>query len=223
MTPGQCSRAVRAAMFAAVCVVLAATGHVLMTDAAVAWWALCSGAAATGTAAWFLAGRERGPLAVTAAAVTVQAALHTAFSLAAGPAAAAPGARGTAVLHAFHTSAHAAHAAGAHHAMAAAGSSGDGGHGGVGFLPSGMQAAHLLAAVLAGLWLAHGEQAAFRLLRALTGWLRAPLRVLLAGLPPLPRRPRLPGRPTRRPAAPRRLLLTDAITSRGPPAGAAVL
>ena len=44
----------------------------------------------------------------------------------------------------------------------------------------GMLAAHLLAALLCGLWLAHGERAAFRILRAVAGWLAAPLRLLLA-------------------------------------------
>ena len=41
----------------------------------------------------------------------------------------------------------------------------------------GMLAAHTLAALLSGLWLAHGERAAFRVLRAVAGWLAAPLRL----------------------------------------------
>jgi len=49
---------------------------------------------------------------------------------------------------------------------------------------------HLLAALLCGLWLAHGERAAFRVLRAAAGRLAAPLRLLLA-LPATPDRPRI--------------------------------
>jgi hypothetical protein len=55
----------RAAVFAAVCVLLAALGHVLMSGSRVPWWALTAGAAATGVVGWCLAGRERGlPLIV---------------------------------------------------------------------------------------------------------------------------------------------------------------
>ncbi|MFB7154710.1 hypothetical protein [Streptomyces virginiae] len=76
-------------MFAALCVLLAATGHMLMSGTAVPWWALPVGFGAASATAWSLAGRERGILPVTGAAVVVQAVLHSAFSLAqslAGPA-----------------------------------------------------------------------------------------------------------------------------------------
>ncbi|MGW7334082.1 hypothetical protein ACWGIU_36875, partial [Streptomyces sp. NPDC054840] len=78
-------------MFAALCVLLAATGHLLMSGAAVPWWALCVAFPGTAVTAWALAGRERGLLAVTTAAVAVQTVLHAGFSLSqslAGPAAA---------------------------------------------------------------------------------------------------------------------------------------
>jgi hypothetical protein len=87
---------------------------------------------------------------------------------------------------------------------------------------SGMLAAHLLAALLCGLWLAYGERAAFRILRAVAGRLVTPLRLLLA-LPVTPDRPRPAGRRPRSDRAPRLLLLVHAITSRGPPAGTAVV
>jgi len=86
----------------------------------------------------------------------------------------------------------------------------------------GMLAAHLLAALLCGLWLAYGERAAFRVLRAVAGRLAAPLRLLHAPPAP-PHRPRV--RVPRRSSpdrSPRRLLLVHAITSRGPPLGTAV-
>jgi len=84
----------------------------------------------------------------------------------------------------------------------------------------GMLAAHVLAALLSGLWLAHGEQAAFRVLRAVSGWLAAPLRLPAALPAPLPNGPR--PRPTReRAERVPRLALTHTIISRGPPAGTA--
>jgi len=81
MTAGRCSRTVRAAVFAAVCVLLAALGHALMSGTHVPsghWppgWR-------DGAAGWCLAGRERGlPLVVTVV-VAAQTVLHSAFSLA---------------------------------------------------------------------------------------------------------------------------------------------
>jgi len=76
---------------------------------------------------------------------------------------------------------------------------------------SGMLAAHLLAALLNGLW----PVRCVRVPRAVAGRLAVPLRLLLA-LPALPRRPRSD-------RAPRLLLLVHAITSRGPPLGIAVV
>ncbi|GGV56014.1 hypothetical protein GCM10010277_56810 [Streptomyces longisporoflavus] len=96
-----------------------------------------------------------------------------------------------------------------------------GGHDMSGMSPTGMLAAHLLAALLCGLWLAHGERAAFRVARAFAGWLVAPLRVPLA-LPAPAHRPRVRPRLHRSAGRPRQLLLVHVITSRGPPAGTAV-
>ena len=47
MTSGWCGRAMRAAVFAAVCVLLAALGHELMSGGQVPAWALAAGTAAT--------------------------------------------------------------------------------------------------------------------------------------------------------------------------------
>ncbi|MCY0950055.1 hypothetical protein [Streptomyces sp. H27-S2] len=268
MTPGHCSRAVRAAMFAALCVLLAATGHLLMSGAAVPWWAVSAAFAGTVATAWALAGRERGPAAVTAAAVAVQALLHALFSLAqsvvhpslssgtsfarqwaeyltCGGGAAVdltpdealrvvteaglgrhvslppPGTVLTAVPESGTPVGHALHEAAGHASTAAADALPAGAHAMGGMSPAGMLAAHLLAAVLCGLWLAYGEQAAFRVLRALAGWLRAPL-LLLFGRAATPHRPRVLVRRPRQGRAPRRLFLVHAITSRGPPTGTAV-
>lgn len=193
MTAGWGARTARAAMFAAVCVVLAALGHVLMSGHDVPSWTLAAGLAATGAAGWCLAGRERGLPLVVAVVVAAQTALHQAFSLA-HPTTPPP-------------------MGGAHHH---GGSTGDDSP------SSGMLAAHLLAALLCGLWLAYGERAVFRLLRVLAQRLAAPLRLLLA-------RPAAPHRPLPYPCrdrddrSPRLLHLVCTLTRRGPPMGTAVL
>ncbi|MFE3554170.1 hypothetical protein ACFXKW_04760 [Streptomyces sp. NPDC059193] len=240
MTPGHCLRAVRAAMFAAVCVLLAAVGHILMSGTGVPWWALSAALAGTGAAAWALAGRERGLLCVTTATVAVQAALHSGFSLVqssvrpahpARPAAAVAAAVPDAGAHAHHAH-HAAHGTAGAASEAAGALMPSGGHDMAGMSltglspadmsQTGMLAAHLLAALLCGLWLAYGEQGAFRVLRAVAGRLRAPLR-LLAGLAPAPLPPRVRVRRERHGRALPQLFLVHAITSRGPPTGTAVL
>ncbi|MFB8079100.1 MULTISPECIES: hypothetical protein [unclassified Streptomyces] len=225
MTPGRCSRGVRAAMFAAVCVLLAATGHILMSGQGVPAWTLSVAFAATVSATWFLAGRERGLLAVTTASVVVQSALHTAFSW--SQTTAVPAA--TASMNDVHAAhAHMAHAAMGHGDMSASAgmlSQAPAGHDMTDVSSSlGMLSAHLLAALLSGLWMAFGEQAAFRLLLATSLRLFRPLRPLLASFAPVVRnRPRF--RPVRAgdERTPRRLLLAHSLISRGPPQALAVL
>ncbi|WP_329214138.1 hypothetical protein OG352_03355 [Streptomyces sp. NBC_01485] len=242
MTAGWGARTVRAAVFAAVCVLLAALGHVLMSGSTVAWWAMGAGFAATSAVGWTLAGRERGLPLVVSVAVVAQGALHSAFSLArSAPSGAGTGSvardmggmsmgsmpmpmpmdamdmgsmvsMGSVGSMGSMDMGHSAHAGHLGHLA----------HGTGGTSSLGMLAAHALAALLSGLWLAYGEQAAFRLLRAVAGWLAAPLRLPLAALPVPPRRPRL--RPTReRSERVPRLTLTHTIISRGPPAGTAVV
>jgi hypothetical protein len=217
MTAGWCARTLRAAVFAAVCVLLAALGHVLMSGAHVPGWTLAAGLAATGCAGWCLAGRERGLPLIVAVVVGAQTALHSAFSLAQP----APAAQDTGVMHmaSMHTSGMDAIDAAP---MDTAPMGTSSGVDALSFwMPFGMYAAHLLAALLTGLWLAYGERAAFRILRAVAGRLVAPLRLLLA-LPATPHRPRLRVCRPRSERGPRALLLVHAITHRGPPPGTAV-
>jgi hypothetical protein len=213
-------------VFAAVCVLLAALGHVLMSGTHVPAWTLAAGVACAGAVGWCLAGRERGlPLVVTVV-VAAQTGLHSVFSWAQS----ASGASGGSGSSGASGGSGADMGAGHVHSMGAM-DMGHMHHGGsmTAAVPSsaevspsvGMLAAHLLAALLCGLWLAYGEKAAFRILRAVAGWLAAPLRLLLALPAPADRtpRPRLDrGRADRVP----RLLLVHAITSRGPPVGPAV-
>ncbi|ARP70928.1 hypothetical protein LK07_15425 [Streptomyces pluripotens] len=221
MTVGWCARTVRAAVFAAVCVLLAALGHTMMSGAEVPWWALAAGIAATGGTAWWLAGRERGPLLVVSVAVTAQTGLHASFSLAQALVVhpAPLGGRSLAQQWLDHLLCRSSSGPGTAQGAPTmfVGPMGPMGHGIGGASSTGMLAAHLLAAVLSGLWLACGERAAFRILRALAGWLVAPLRLLLR-LPVPPHRPRLRVHRAGSGRVPHRLFLAYAITSRGPPA-----
>ncbi|MEU8548985.1 hypothetical protein AB0C81_18715 [Streptomyces roseoverticillatus] len=253
-------------MFAAVCVLLAALGHVLMSGIGVPWWAMSAAFVGTAAGAWFLASRERGPLTVIAATVAVQASLHSGFSLAqsvlhpclpSGTSFARQWAAylmcggGTVSTLSAQDAQKVVNEAGlgslvsqpppgtvladagshAHHAMhgiAGAASEATGtfmppdGHDMAATSSAGMLAAHLLAALLLGLWLAYGEQGAFRFLRVVAGWLWTPLRLLFA-LAPAPLSPRIRLRRVRHSRALPQLFLVHAITSRGPPTGTAVL
>ncbi|MDG9711105.1 hypothetical protein [Streptomyces sp. DH10] len=228
MTAGWCARTVRAAVFAAVCVVLAALGHVMMSGDHVPLATLLAGWVLTSVVGWCLAGRERGLRLVVAVAVTVQTALHSAFSLA--PAAGASGGPAPLRMGSMDMGADGMGSMGHDMGsmdpippapMSMSGHMGHAGHAADGDSSLGMLAAHLLAALLCGLCLGHGERAVFRLLRALGGRLAAPLRLLLA----LPAPPPPPVRVRRWSSdrAPRLLLLVHAITSRGPPVRAAAV
>ncbi|MGW2620855.1 hypothetical protein [Streptomyces sp. NPDC001500] len=252
MTAGWGVRTVRAAVFAAVCVLLAALGHVLMSGSTVPWWTVSAGFAATSAVGWALAGRERGLTTVVSVVVVAQGALHSAFSWslptasAAGPSLSAhgvnrvPGMPGMDGMDGMPMGSMPSDAmdlgsmgsmgslgAGGSMDMGRAGHSMAAGHlghlaHGEGMSSLGMLAAHTSAALLTGLWLAYGERAAFRLLRAVAARLAAPLRLPLAVLPVPARRHGL--RPTRERAEPLpRLTLTHTIISRGPPAATAVV
>jgi len=219
MTAGWCARTLRAAVFAAVCVLLAAIGHIMMSGSSVAWWALAVGATATGGVGWGLADRERGPSLIVPVVLAVQTALHSAFSLA--QSGAQPTASGTAsgTMDAMDMTSM-GHDMGSMD-MGRMGHMGHLGHAAGGTPSFGMLCAHLVAALVCGLWLAQGERAAFRILRAVAGRLVVPLRLLLA-LPAPAVRPRIRVR-RRSQRAPRRHPFVHAITSRGPPVGTAVV
>ncbi|WP_344608916.1 hypothetical protein, partial [Streptomyces glaucus] len=190
MTAGWCARTARAAVFAAVCTVLAALGHVMTSGHHLTAPALLAGWAATGAAGWCLAGRERGLPLVASGVVAAQTALHGVFSLTGhgGAATAAPpsGDTGAAAPHPAAMVRGALTASPDH--LAPLGHAGHAPPAADGSAALGMAAAHLPAALLCGLWLGYGERAVFRALRAVAGLLAAPLRLPLAA-PALPRRP----------------------------------
>lgn len=219
-------RAVRAGVFAVACVLLAVLGHMAMSGTAVPWWAVGVGLAGTGAAAWLLAGRERGRTPIVAVVTVTQAVLHETFSLAQGIA--RPSEAGSPAM----PHDHAIDGMGGMHAdpTGPMGASGAGGTAHTAHDMSdmgdpasvGMFAAHLVAAVLCGLWLAHGERAVFRILRAAASRLVAPLRLLLALPVPVPRTTVRRRRVAVCPALVS-LPLSSSLTFRGPPVGVAVV
>ncbi|MFJ7126926.1 hypothetical protein [Streptomyces sp. NPDC098101] len=227
-------RALRAALFAVVCVALAAVGHSSMSAHRLPATALLGAFAVTAAVAWAAAGRRRGTPAIAGALLTLQGALHVLFSTtgAHGSTTSAPGGsaaahhatHGTHAMHAMHTmhGTHAMHGtavptAGTEGAASAldpavaqavdsATASGPG-----------MVAVHLLAALLCGLWLAHGEAAFFALARAALAYAFTPLRLLRA-LVRVPDAPRGPVRRARRNAhRPHTVVLAHTLSRRGPP------
>ncbi|MET8676422.1 hypothetical protein ABZW18_02160 [Streptomyces sp. NPDC004647] len=202
------SRHLRAAVFAAVCVVLAAAGHVSISGDHIPWQALLAAFGVTGAAAWLAGGRQRGVLPIGTGLLAVQAALHLLFD---------DGQR----------TAHPHTVAGTESASGSGGGSGagtamalhtaDSAHG-----AAAMFTAHLLAGVCCALWLWRGEAAFFRLLRCLGALAFTPLRLLLAAAAPRPELHR-PARlsPRTVPAGrTRSVLLAHVLSRRGPPYGA---
>ncbi|MEU0271201.1 hypothetical protein [Streptomyces sp. NPDC006307] len=77
-------RLLRAAVFAAVCVVLSGVGHALAACAAVPWWTLAVGFAGVFAAVAPFAGRQRSLPVIAASLAGGQLALHTLFGLGQG-------------------------------------------------------------------------------------------------------------------------------------------
>ncbi|MFD7439814.1 hypothetical protein [Streptomyces sp. NPDC059909] len=181
-------RLLRAAVFAAVCVVLSALGHVLARCATVPWWTLLAGFVIVFAVTSPLAGRERAMPVIATALAGGQLALHTLFGLAQRELVVAPtaddalirtaakllcGAGGTSlsaadahriITRAGIDPAGLGHATGTAHAghQHAAGASVEA----AGLLPDvPMLLGHLLAAVVTGWLLRRGEVALFRLAR----------------------------------------------------------
>ncbi|GHI03042.1 hypothetical protein AQI88_02400 [Streptomyces cellostaticus] len=192
MSASPAVRGLRAAVFAAVCVLLAAAGHGLAMGGMPPLWADAAAFWAVFALGWTLGGRERSLPGIGAAMLLTQAALHLAFDAAhptpgraqAMRMASMPPGHTMAVMH-VHATAH-------------------------------VTLAHLLAALVASWWLRRGEAALWSLLRravtllpGLAAWWR--------GTPlPAPAGPAL-----RVPAGqelPCRLLLRHAVSRRGPPA-----
>ncbi|MFI0820847.1 PE-PGRS family protein [Streptomyces sp. NPDC021115] len=237
MDAGQVLRTVRATVFAVVCVLAAALGHLVMSGMPVPTSTLLAALAVAAVGAWCCAGRERGPVAVGLLTVGTQAVLHTAFSfgqtarssdgsmgptgqwakaLLCGPGRtrlsesdAARVVRDAGLSRHLHQGAAPAMAGHGQHDVVMHGNT------------AGMVAAHLLVALLSAWWLCGGERAAFRLARAAAVRLFAPLIVVFAAAVPDAPPSAGPLRETPRRTV-RELLLAHSISLRGPPSGPAV-
>ncbi|MEU8137509.1 hypothetical protein [Streptodolium elevatio] len=190
----------RAGVFAGVCVVLSAGGHVLASGSAVPGWAVLGAFAAAMFAGWAGSARECSGPRLAGAMGVGQFALHSWFSFAVAHAAGSGSAHGHG-----HEPGHR--------------------HGGPPAEPGSgtwMLAAHLAVAVAAAGWLRVGEAAVFRLLARWDARVRAGVGVLL-GLRTVPARnlPRI-GAVAVRPGVHRGLATRYDLARRGPPAGAFV-
>jgi hypothetical protein len=225
-------RGLRAAVFAALCVLLAAGGHALATGMAPTVWVQAAAFVPVFAGACLLGGRERSLVAIGGATLVAQGALHLAFGTVRPRAAAtvrdrsAPTTRGThagTALHGMggphmvHPHTTASHAMGAHamasHTIASH-------HMGAHALTPHATAAHVSAAVLLTWWLRCGEAALFSLLRraatlvpGLTAWWRVRRGARYVRAVARRVRPAAAGPHTLRPT-----LLRHAVQRRGPPA-----
>ncbi|WP_405425321.1 hypothetical protein [Streptomyces erythrochromogenes] len=209
-------RATRAAIFAAMCVVLGAAGHSYMSGMDVPFTGLLSAFAVTAVLAWLLAGRRRGPVGITAAVLAVQGVLHLLFS----GSQAAGSASGPAAMRGHHhmPAAGAVEAVGTADMADMADLVGAASHGG-----AGMIAAHVLAGLVCAAWLARGEAAVFRLARVLGAAALHAARPLARALDLVRARvaavpaPPVFRAPYRRPRRLRGAVHAHAVVRRGPP------
>ncbi|MGW4914323.1 hypothetical protein [Streptomyces sp. NPDC004270] len=206
MSASPAVRSLRAAVFAAVCVLLAAAGHGLAMGDMPPLWADAAGFVAVFGLGRALAGRERGLPEIGAGMLLTQAGLHFGFDAAR---AATPAPASTMTM---------AHMRTHGHVMA-----GMGGMGGIAqqhvrahALTAHATLAHVAAALVASWWLRCGEAALWSLSRRAAA--------LVPGLAawwcdaPLPAPATCPLRAPADPIRPRRLLaLRHAVSRRGPP------
>ncbi|MFD7879032.1 hypothetical protein ACFV5G_33895 [Streptomyces sp. NPDC059766] len=199
MSASPAIRSLRAAVFAAVCVLLAVAGHGLGTGDMPPLWADGAGFLAVFAAGWLLGGRERSLRGITAAMLAVQAGLHAAFS------------RTTATADPVMRMTH-AHMAHMHMAGRMPGPTATHPHA---MTPHAVLA-HVLAALVASWWLRRGEAALWSLLRRAVALLPG----LAAWWGSFPTPLLLPVADRAQPDAgrPRTLLLRHAVSRRGPPA-----
>ncbi|MEE1755193.1 hypothetical protein [Streptomyces sp. SP18CS02] len=224
-------RTLRAALFAAVCVTLAAVGHSVMSAHDIPPGSLVAAFAVTGLLAWLGGARRRGAPVIGIGLLAVQGALHLAFGsggahhghtgMTPGPAAAPGTTTGMAPDASAASPAMLPHPADPAAMADMAGMAGltadlPAAHQGLGASSTGMLAAHLLAAAVCALWLARGEAAFFRLAAAVCALAFSPLRrlLLVVRLPDAPRPPRPSAPAVRRHHG---VVLAHTLSRRGPP------
>ncbi|MFE6776824.1 hypothetical protein [Streptomyces sp. NPDC057702] len=214
-------RAVRAALFTALCVTLSAASHVLLSRAPLPLTTVLLLSVAVFGIAYALAGRERGYGSIAALLVPLELAADTVFTVgqhacygpAGGPVAGSLRTMGVDLL-----------CRGGDVGSPLAQMTGDSGSAAVtvstgtdSAAPWLLLAAHVAIGLVAAAWLRRGEAALVQLVRALASFAFRPLLVAFVTEADLP--PRSPGRPARRAlAAPGLPLLLHSVVRRGPPA-----
>jgi hypothetical protein len=224
-------RGARAAVFAAVCVGLSASGHVWMSGAAIPVWALLTAVLAVGGAGYALAGRQRGLMPIAGLMLAGELGLHLLFSAtqraADGTMTSMSGMPAGKVITSLPGVI-------LPHPIPAAAWLCGGGKTGLGaaglstmsasiarfsaHAPAGMIAVHVVAGLLCAWWLRRGEAALFRLLRAVARFAAPLLAIVWAAAPTVPDLTAAgrDDRRARRPTVSR--LLVHAVIRRGPPA-----
>ncbi|TGB14068.1 hypothetical protein [Streptomyces sp. MZ04] len=217
-------RAVRAALFTALVVMLSAASHVLLSRAPLPLATVAAIAAGVFVIAYALAGRERGYVRIAALLIPLELAADTVFTTgqhvcygqAGGPVAGPLRTVGLDVL------------CGGSVGTPLARMAGGEGHRAAVLLTDAdprtawlLLGAHIGVGLLAAAWLRRGERALAQLLRAVAAATFRPLLIAVAavGIRPRPVR-RLP-RPARRVTAVRTRLLVHFVGRRGPPCSAA--
>ncbi|MEU9480161.1 hypothetical protein [Streptomyces sp. NPDC048191] len=197
MSASPAVRSLRAAVFAAVCVLLAAAGHGLAMGDMPPLWADGVGFGAVFVFGWVLSRRERSLPGIGAAMLATQAGLHFGFG-------AAHRTAGPTHSYAMHMASMSGHAMAGMPADAMPHPA-----------PAHATAAHLLAALAASWWLRRGEAALWSVLRRavalvprlIAWWRDTPLPASVEHAPRMPTAPR----------PPRLTLLRHAVSRRGPP------
>ncbi|MBL1115545.1 hypothetical protein JK364_24545 [Streptomyces sp. 110] len=216
-------RAVRAALFTALCVTLSSASHVLLSRAPLPLGTVAALAVAVFAVAYALAGRERGFWSIAALLIPLELAADTIFTTgqqacygqSGGPVAGSLRSMGVTVLCGgdFGGSLSGVSQNGVAGPLAAAVSSAT---------PWLLLAAHIAVGLIASAWLRRGEAALSRLLASLAAFAFRPLLLAVAvhAAAPLPhRRAPRPVRPVR--PAPALPLLVHSVVRRGPPCSAA--
>ncbi|MFI7100408.1 hypothetical protein ACIBK8_13720 [Streptomyces sp. NPDC050161] len=214
-------RAVRAAVFTALCVTLSAASHVLLSRAPLPYAILAALCTAVFAAAYALTGRERGYAAIAALLVPLELAADTVLTTGQyacyGPA----GGPVTGPLHSVGVDLLCRGGAWGTPLAGVAAHSGGPLPGASGAVPWLLLAGHLAAGLLAAAWLRRGDAALDRLLRAAATEAFRPLRALRApAVAPPPPRHRT-GPPDPRPRVCGLLFLVRCLPRRGPPAAVA--
>lgn len=198
-------RLLRAAVFAALCVTLSATSHVLLSRAPLPAAVLVPAAAGVFAVAYLLAGRERGFWQIAGLLVPVELAVDflftkgqdTCYGASGGPLAGSW--RSVSGLVCGDSTA------------------------AVVELPGGpvspwlLLGAHTLVGLLAAWWLRRGEAASYRLLRTVTAYAAAPLRLVLAVVRAAPEFPSPARRDRTEAPSPAARHVQHSVVRRGPP------